>query len=802
MRRSLIILVLVALVAGPASAAPPGNDDPKHALVVDTFPATIEADTSEATTGRNEDECFGAVLVAAEVHTPANAVWYRLNLPEEAEQVRILHSARNASVVLWSLDALVAGEPVLSKRGCVRPDDPFPYYAGFGPMYMSVGAPVTNDVAPVSIRIDVIEPTAIANDVPYRATKITSLPFEAQQETWGATYEDDSWGCSIGAFVWYSFTPTGAASLEISVSSDGVYSAATVAAYSLGEEVSTLGCGGDFESGEASIEVPVESGVPVLIGIGTEGSLTLRVRTVGESGSSPDARAGALPLAFGSTFAFDTSGATLESGEPTTCGSGGSVWFSLPSRARTAEVSFTGAVAVATVTGDAVLGCSESGTLTIPDGSAATHLQVRSSSAQTGTIALGYDPAYGKQLTDASPFTDGCGDQSDTPYVGSEVEVSQVVDPHDPDHILVTWQQDRYPDHGGAQGIGAATSFDGGETWTNSVVPGISVCNGGLFMRATDPWGAIDADGTAYIMSLGYNPGPNDLTNLSNSVLISRSEDGGLTWGAPIIVAVSPGILFNDKETLTADPNTPGLLYAVWNLYPTSVALPVFARSEDGGRTWTPPIPLPTSGGGSGAQIAVLDDGTLVEINGGTSTTSRDRGNTWSLPTEFGSGSGPEGPPDVRGGAYIPSVSTDGVSVFVTWSDTYATFFARSDDAGSSWFVRMIGGELDYPRRFTTAVTAADSGTLAVMTYMIDETFRSWLALATSDDGGQTWSEQPVTETFDMARAPHSFGRGYFLGDYFGLSAAGGDHVIAAYAAVPPGTDEGVSNVYWLRLTV
>jgi hypothetical protein len=84
---------------------------------------------------------------------------------------------------------------------------------------------------------------------------------------------------------------------------------------------------------------------------------------------------------------------------------------------------------------------------------------------------------------------------------------------------------------------------------------------------------------------------------------------------------------------------------------------------------------------------------------------------------------------------------------------------------------------------------------------MIDEHARAWLALATSDDGGSTWSEQPITERFDMRRAPVSEGRGYFLGDYFGLGASGED-IVAAFAAVPPGPEVGVSNVYTLHLAL
>ena len=112
-----------------------------------------------------------------------------------------------------------------------------------------------------------------------------------------------------------------------------------------------------------------------------------------------------------------------------------------------------------------------------------------------------------------------------------------------------------------------------------------------------------------------------------------------------------------------------------------------------------------------------------------------------------------------------------------------------------------VGGGIHGPQsRSTTAVAGTDAGRLVVMTYFIEPDFRTTLVVGTSSDGGETWSEQPLADAFDFARAPDSEGRGRFLGDYFGLSASG-DDVVAAFAAVPPGEGQGISNVYSLRVT-
>src|SRR5258708_9542496 len=100
---------------------------------------------------------------------------------------------------------------------------------------------------------------------------------------------------------------------------------------------------------------------------------------------------------------------------------------------------------------------------------------------------------------------------------------------------------------GGSSNIGWATSTDGGATWTHGYLPGITTNGGGSFGQATDASVAFDArDNVWMISSLGISGSTVD-------VLISRSTDGGLTWGNPVIVATGS----NHQKPTRRDDTTP-----------------------------------------------------------------------------------------------------------------------------------------------------------------------------------------------------------------------------------------------------
>jgi hypothetical protein len=219
-------------------------------------------------------------------------------------------------------------------------------------------------------------------------------------------------------------------------------------------------------------------------------------------------------------------------------------------------------------------------------------------------------------------------------FLNSEVEPWVDVNPTNANNIVAFWQQDRWSD-GGSRGLVAGVSLNGGTTWQSVVVPGISLCSGGSFQRATDPWLSFAPDGTVHQISLALDidpPANRPGGNGRNALLVSRSTDGGLHWTAPITIIADDNPRFlNDKQSITADPTDPHLVYAVWDRLKSSTGniinpervpgdlsfkgAAMFSRTTNGGTTWEPARVLYDPGAISqtlGNQLVVVPDGTLV----------------------------------------------------------------------------------------------------------------------------------------------------------------------------------------------
>jgi len=97
--------------------------------------------------------------------------------------------------------------------------------------------------------------------------------------------------------------------------------------------------------------------------------------------------------------------------------------------------------------------------------------------------------------------------------------------------IVSTFQVGRFFD-GGASNIGFATSTNGGVTWIHGFLPSstVNAKPRGIYARASDASVAFDAKHNVWMISwLGIkNPVPSVV-----DVLVSRSTDGGLTFGPP-----------------------------------------------------------------------------------------------------------------------------------------------------------------------------------------------------------------------------------------------------------------------------
>ena len=412
-------------------------------------------------------------------------------------------------------------------------------------------------------------------------------------------------------------------------------------------------------------------------------------------------------------------------------------------------------------------------------------------------------PAPGQVSALATPFAAACGSGAGTLYPNAEVEPYLAVNPVNPSNMVGVWQQDRWS-NGSARGTNTGVTFDGGATWAYRQLP-FSVCAGGTFARATDPWVSFGPTGIAYQMALGSTGGTFG-ANGQNAMLASRSLDGGLTWSAPATLILDGGGFFNDKNTLTADPTDARFVYAAWDRLAQNGGGPAyFARSIDSGATWETARSIFDQGTCCqtlGGLVVVLPDGTLVYVftllfpippdnrQGANAMAMRstDKGLTWTTPVLIGNllavgASDPQSGAAIRDGSILAQAAVGATSIFVVWQDARFTggvrdaiALSRSIDGGLTWSAPLrVNGDLSVAA-FTPQVHVMANGTIGLTYFDLRSNTADaatlftdyWLARSTD---GVAWTEARVTAPFDLATAPNA--EGLFLGDYMALASAG-----------------------------
>ena len=261
----------------------------------------------------------------------------------------------------------------------------------------------------------------------------------------------------------------------------------------------------------------------------------------------------------------------------------------------------------------------------------------------------------------------GCPpDGSGVNFPGAEVEPWIEVNPTNGDNIVGFYQQDRYS-NGGSKGNVASVSMDGGTTWTQVAVPNDTRCTGGRFQRSSDPWISFGPSGVLHALSLVTDPDVGAEFG-ANGMTYNRSTNGGVTWGPAIRLITDPaGRFLNDKNSITADPNDSGFVYAVWDRLQVSQGSVInpenvigrgfkgpiyFTRTSNGGDSWEPARKIYETGANKqtlGNQIVVRPQGELFDFfaditnasnrRGGIGPVklsyirSDDRGQSWTKPT-------------------------------------------------------------------------------------------------------------------------------------------------------------------------
>jgi hypothetical protein len=335
-------------------------------------------------------------------------------------------------------------------------------------------------------------------------------------------------------------------------------------------------------------------------------------------------------------------------------------------------------------------------------------------------------------------------------------------------------------------------------------------------------------DGSAHQIALAISA---DQT--ISAILVSTSRDGGRTWG-PIktLQRDTTASLFNDKESITADPTNSRFVYAVWDRLqvqnPANPQSPfsgdtLFARSTDRGRTWEPTrtiLDFPDNSRAQtlGNQIVVLGDGTLVNVFnllGGflpfvAVQRSTDKGETWSDPIvvdalfssatvdQGGGVSGVVDPSDlhpVRTGDLLPEAAADprrrSNDLHIVWQDIRFTLaaplpifndqivMASSSDGGLTWSDPRRVSENELTQAFTGSVDVDQRGRVGVTYYDFTSddpaggTLDTDYWATTARDGNAAFSARRrlTPQSFDMRTAPDA--GGFFVGDYEGLANNG-----------------------------
>lgn len=382
--------------------------------------------------------------------------------------------------------------------------------------------------------------------------------------------------------------------------------------------------------------------------------------------------------------------------------------------------------------------------------------------------------------------------QGGTAQPETQAEPYLAVNPNDLNHLIAVYQESRFA-NGGARALNYSVSLNGGVTWTEGILPGLTVASNGPWQRASDPWVAFGPNNRVHYISLLFNQ-----STPNNAIGVSTSTDGGMSWGPPVEV-FSSTLDFNDKESIVADtyPDSPffGYIYAAWDINKSVNGQfrhqqLVVSRSTDGGLNWGKPKKVRKKGTNIGVIPRVGPDGTVYAVwtggplNGGETviyfSKSANGGKKWSEPKQLANLI-VDDVINVRGGEFLVSFDVNPLSgeLYIGWQDARFTgigqaAFIVSRNGGDSWSAprRISDGPDDAPA-FTISIAVNKEGHLAISYYSLqNDPQRRFFAdqyVRISRDGGETFEPglRVTSQSFDLRDAAQA--GGFFLGDYTGL---------------------------------
>ena len=369
---------------------------------------------------------------------------------------------------------------------------------------------------------------------------------------------------------------------------------------------------------------------------------------------------------------------------------------------------------------------------------------------------------------------------------------------------------------GGATNIGFATSSNGGSTFQHGFLPGTTsaATPPGIYSATSDASVAFDARHGVWLISfLGLHPNGNPV---EVDVLVSRSTDGGATWSTPVGGDTSGN--FNDKNWTVCDNTASSPFYGhCYTEYdnPSHNDTIQMSTSSNGGLTWGAPQTTQNQTHGIGGQPLVQPNGTvIVPIVGFAgnkflllSFVSTDGGASWGKTNEVTQVAFHNPAGGLRSDIPLPSAEIDASGkVYVVWSDcrfepgcaASDLVFSTSTD-GLTWTaitripLDAIGSGVDHfiPGLAVDRTTSGSSAHLAVAFYYYPQanctfaTCQLETGVSTSADGGASWtSNAQVAGPMTLSWLPNT-SQGRMVGDYISTSFAGSAFPAFAVASAP-----------------
>jgi hypothetical protein len=391
--------------------------------------------------------------------------------------------------------------------------------------------------------------------------------------------------------------------------------------------------------------------------------------------------------------------------------------------------------------------------------------------------------------------------------------------------------------NGGASDIGWARSGNGGKTWMHGFLPGVTVYAGGTYDRASDPSVAYDARHHVWLISyLEIVAGGSPSAPVHVDVFVSRSKNGGRSWGAPVAVVIGGSNSSLDKNWSVCDNHASSPFYGhCYTEFDDNAQgdLLLFSTSMDGGQSWGAPVATQGKSQGFAGQPLVQPNGRVVVPIVGfpnpraylmQATHSDNGGASWTTPVSISS-TLPlfiEKTP-VRNPT-LPTAEIDRSGrVYVVWEDCRFRPSCQANDLvmstsmdGVHWSaVKRIpidpqASHVDEmtPSLAVDPTTSGNHARLALVYYFLPHASCASAACTvrigyiSSRTGGQSWSHRVVLASMHLNWLPFT-SQGYMYGDYTGISTVpGGWAVPVVNIARPPSNGLLHAATYAARLPI